>query len=113
MLKYARNMLEICRIICKICRICTKICIKICEKCHCAKKYVKNMQNMHQSMQNMSTLWENDAICNECALKYAKYAKCVNKRAIIYRICTPHFADEHLKYYRVLSRHRNLIWIYH
>ncbi len=40
----------------------------------------------------MSNLWEN-AICNECALKYAKYAKHVNKIAIC-RICTPHFADD-------------------
>ncbi len=39
----------------------------------------------------MSNTWEN-VICNEYALKYAKYAKCVNKNAKC-RICTPHFAD--------------------
>ncbi len=39
----------------------------------------------------MSNAWEN-AICDEYALKYAKYAKYVNKNAIC-RIYTPHFAD--------------------
>jgi hypothetical protein len=39
----------------------------------------------------MSNLWES-AICNEYALKYAKYAKYVNKSTIC-RICTSHFAD--------------------
>ncbi len=49
------------------------------------------MQNMHLNMQNMSNLWES-AICNEYALKYAKYAKYVNKNTMC-RICTPQFAD--------------------
>ncbi len=83
---YAETMLKICRIIFRICRICRKICFKIFEKY--AIKYVKNMQNMHQNMQNMSNTWKN-GICNEYALKYAKYEKYVNKNAI----CTPYFAD--------------------
>ncbi len=39
----------------------------------------------------MLNTWEN-VICKEHALKYAKYAKYVNKNAIC-RICTPHFVD--------------------
>ncbi len=52
-------------------------------------KYAKNMQNTRC----FSTLSIFLIICKICKSKYAKYAKSENQKSI-WKICSPHFADE-------------------